>query len=341
MYRKSLFILLVFIGNFSFSQYLKGRVLDSSNQPLPGTTVYYDGTTVSTLTNDNGEFILTYNVKLNRPLVFSYIGFQTVFVKDYNADMELEIVLTPAVNALREVIVKKDKFPRKEAMRVFKERFLGTTSFGLKSTIENEEDIDFVYDEKGLLLKASSDKPLIVLNPSLGYRIIYELSAFEATISQFTIDRPVVIQSYYAGLSRFEETDNSPEIVENREKAYQGSSAHFFRNLVNEIWNKDSFELFENNHIVNPKAYLTIMVEDDKYKVEIKRQDKIAGKYKNAIAVFDVVYNKKWKSMVKFDKPVIYLDAYGNNLNPKEVSFSGYLGFKRTGDTLPFDYGIK
>lgn len=340
MYRNSLVILLVLVGNFAFSQLLKGRVLDNSGQPLPGTTVYYDGTTISTLTNEKGEFALSYNIKLSRPLVFSYMGYQTVFINNYTSDMDMEIVLTPAINALKEVIVRKDNFPRSEALRIFRERFLGTTIFASQSSIQNEQDIEFVYDEKALLLKASSDVPLIILNPSLGYKIAYELVAFEAKLSPIRIEKPIVLQSFYAGLSRYEQTDSNPEIIENREKAYQGSSAHFFRCLINKMWNKDNFALFENHHVVIPSDYFSISVEEDKYKVEIKKQEKIANTYQPAVAVFDVLYKGKWKSVVKFDTATIYLDAFGNNLNPREVSFSGYIGLKRTGDTLPFDYGI-
>lgn len=341
MYRVRFIILLGLLSNFCFAQHLKGRVLDNLKQPLPGTTVYYDGTTVSTLTNDSGEFILAYNIKLNRPLVFSYMGFQTVFVKDYNTNFELEVILTPAVTTLNEVVVKKDKFPRNEAIRIFKERFLGTTLYGSKSTIENEDDIEFVYNEQELLLKASSEAPLIILNPFLGYKITYELADFEARFSKFSVNQPIVIQSYYAGLSRYDITNENPEIIQNRVIAYKGSSAHFFRSLVNEIWNKDNFQLLKNGRLINPLECFTITVEEDRYKVEIKKQNKVPDLYKNAIAVFDVLYNNKWKSFVKFDTAIIYLDAFGNNLNSKEVSFSGFIGSKRIGDSLPFDYDIE
>lgn len=49
-------------------------------------------------------------------------------------------------------------------MAIFKERFLGITPFGLKTIIENEDDIELEFDEEKRMLKAYSDKPLLIIN---------------------------------------------------------------------------------------------------------------------------------------------------------------------------------
>lgn len=333
-------LLLILLTNVSFSQYLKGKVADVSSQPLSGATIYFDGTTISTLTNENGEFSIAYDSKLNRPLVVSYIGYQTVYIQDYNSQQPLSVVLEVAVNSLKEVVIKKNRFSRKEMMQVFKERFLGKTSYGRKSSIQNEDDIEFEYDEKLFKLIAYSDKPLIIINPSLGYKITYELVDFEVRFSHLAINSESVRQSYYAGLSRFDEWNTSPKSVKNREKAFKGSSLQFFRNLINGIWGKDDFKLFEKGYLVNPSDHFTVTFEEDKYKVSVKKQKFDNKKLDNIIAIFGLLYDNSERSQIQFNAETIYVDYYGNNLSLKDVAFSGEISIKCVGDMLPLNYGM-
>lgn len=333
-------MLFILFSSHSFSQYLKGRVVDTSNQPLPSATVYYDGTTLSTLTNENGEFSLAYDSKLNRPLVISYIGYQTVYIQEYNAKETLSVVMEIAISSLKEVVIKKDRFSRKEKMKIFKERFLGTTSFGTKTIIQNENDIEFEYDEKTFMLKAYSDKPLLILNPSLGYKVTYELVDFETRFSCLSISSQSIIQSYYAGLSHYEEIATNPKTIKHREQAYKGSCVHFFRNLINGVWGKDSFQLFENGYLINPLDDFTVTVEDNKYKITIAKQKFNYKTPSNLVALYGVLYDKNERSQIQFNADTIFVDAYGNNLNLREVSYSGAISFKCVGDMLPLNYGM-
>lgn len=332
------FFSLLFFGllcNLSFSQYLNGRVVDTSNQPLPSASVYFDGTTLATLTNDNGEFILEYNSKLSRPLVISYIGYQTLYIQDYSSDQPMEIVMEVAENKLKEVVIRKDRFSRKEKMKIFKERFLGITTFGMKAIIQNESDIAFDYDEETFTLTAYSQKPLIILNPSLGYKITYELVDFETKFSRLSINSHAISQSYYAGFSQFEETKNNSKIAKNREKAYKGSIVHFFRNLINGVWGKNEFQLFAKGFLTNPADHFTLAFENDKYKVDVKNQ-KLNSNY---IASFGLLYDGE-KSQVLFATETIYIDQFGNNISLRDVTFSGAISTKSVGDLLPLNYGM-
>ena len=55
---------------------VSGKVTDSSGVPLPGVTVVIKGTTHGTITNADGEYILT-NVPENSILLFSFVGMRT------------------------------------------------------------------------------------------------------------------------------------------------------------------------------------------------------------------------------------------------------------------------
>ncbi|NNT72385.1 carboxypeptidase-like regulatory domain-containing protein [Flavobacterium sp. IMCC34852] len=334
------YLLLYFLCfNFSFAQYIKGRVVDDLNQPLAAANVYYEGTTLSTFTNDNGDFILVYEPQLKRPIVVSYIGYVTTYVESYTISEHLTIKLTQDIGALREVVVKKDKFSRKEKMAIFKEHFLGKTAFGLKTIIENEDDIVLEYDEETFMLKAYANKPLVIVNPSLGYKINYELVDFEVQFSILSLNPHAIKRSYYAGYTRFEEIENSSRILKKREQAYRGSPMHFYRNLINGIWGKNDFQLFLRGHLTNPSNHFTVTKEADRYKVDIKRQ-KIDFENDNLVAFFGLLFDGNENSIVQFNAETIYVDPYGNNLSSRDVSFSGFIQFKRLGDTLPLNYGL-
>ena len=185
-----------FFTTISFAQVIKGKVFDSKNQPLPGANIYFDGTTIATISDANGDFILKYSSKINSLLAISFIGFQTQFIKDIEADKELKIILIETVNSLSEVIIKKDRFSRKEKLKLFREQFLGTSNTAKKAVIVNEEDIYFEYDEVNNTIKAYSDNPLIINNVSLGYKINYELINFEVKFYKLSIDSSDAVRSY-------------------------------------------------------------------------------------------------------------------------------------------------
>lgn len=338
--KRFLLFLLLLLTHSAFAQYIKGRVVDAQNQPLVAANVYYEGTTLSTITNDKGEFVLVFESKLNRPIVVSYIGYTTVYIQGYSPEEPLAVTLTEEVNSLKEVVIKKDKFSRKEKMAIFKERFLGTTSFGLKTVIQNEDDIVLEYDEKTFMLKAYSDKPLRIINPSLGYKITYEMVDFEIQFSNLSVNPHAVLRSYYAGFSRYEEIANTPKVIRKREEAYKGSPLHFFRNLINGVWGKKDFVLYYKGFAADASDHFTVTNEGDKYKVDIKRQ-KMDFKNSTAVAVFSLLFDNSAQSAVYFNAETIYIDPFGNNLSMRDVSFSGAIQLKRLGDTLPLNYEVK
>ena len=68
------FLLGVFaIGAFAQERVLSGRVVDSSNRPLPGVTVIVKGTSIGTGTNANGNFTLSVPSSADT-LLFSFVG---------------------------------------------------------------------------------------------------------------------------------------------------------------------------------------------------------------------------------------------------------------------------
>lgn len=338
--QRFLFGLILLCATDVFSQYINGKVVDEFEQPLPSATVYYEGTTLATLTDEQGNFTLLYESKIKRPLVVSYVGYVTAYVENYSVGEPLKVVMKQSTNSLREVVIKKSRFTRKEKMAIFKEYFLGITPFGLATIIENEDEIELEYDEEKMILKAYSDKPLMILNRALGYKINYEMVDFEIQFSKISLHPHAIKSSFYSGYSRFEEIKSTGSIKRNREKAYQGSTMHFFRCLANHSWGKDSFQLFIKGGMTNPTNHFTVSKENDNYKVLIKKQNFPELKDTNFKAVFGLLFNERFQSSVYFYSEEIYIDTFGNILSVRDVAFSGDIQFKRLGDTLPTNYGL-
>jgi len=83
---------------------VNGKVTDETNQPLPGVSVKLKGTTIATVTDINGNFVLDVPATTDGALVFSFIGFTTKEVP-LNGQQGINVQLQPASTNLNEVVV--------------------------------------------------------------------------------------------------------------------------------------------------------------------------------------------------------------------------------------------
>ena len=92
---------------FNFSQVsqqltVSGKVIDANGQPLPGATVVIKGTTLGTVTDANGEYLLL-NIPDDATLVFSFVGMITQEVVVGN-QTNIDIVMEEDAIGLEEFI---------------------------------------------------------------------------------------------------------------------------------------------------------------------------------------------------------------------------------------------
>ncbi len=84
---------------------LKGKVMSSEdNMPIPGATVTVKGTSLGTLTDTGGNFLLKFPDTSSHSLVASFIGMES---KEFitKADSVVQVSLNPSIMALNEVVV--------------------------------------------------------------------------------------------------------------------------------------------------------------------------------------------------------------------------------------------
>ncbi len=103
--KHTLSVLLFFMLSFANAQdVIKGKVVDTDNQPLLGANVFWQNTSIGASTDVNGEFSISKTDETNSLLV-SYIGFKTQKVEILNSEF-VTVVLEEVTN-LKEVTVTK------------------------------------------------------------------------------------------------------------------------------------------------------------------------------------------------------------------------------------------
>lgn len=95
-----------------------GIVKDSiTGEPLPFVSVYFDGSTIGAMTDDNGTFTLQNNQGYTK-LAAASLGYDTKFIdlKPGKKNDNLEVLLKPTAFEISEVVVKpkREKYTRKD-----------------------------------------------------------------------------------------------------------------------------------------------------------------------------------------------------------------------------------
>ncbi len=93
---------------------LKGKVTDVSGMSIPGVNVFVKGTTLGTITDIDGNYLLNIPAT-SKKIVFSFIGMNSVEV-DYNAQKQINMVMTESSKGLDEVVVVAFGKQKKESV---------------------------------------------------------------------------------------------------------------------------------------------------------------------------------------------------------------------------------
>lgn len=83
---------------------VKGKVIDSKKEPLPGVTVLLKGMTIGTVTDSKGNFSIRVPQGVDS-LIVSFIGMQTEYLKLEKDKLEYTVVMKEDVTQLGEVVV--------------------------------------------------------------------------------------------------------------------------------------------------------------------------------------------------------------------------------------------
>ena len=108
----------IFLSHAQSFTSASGIVKDSiTGEPLPFVSVYFDGSTIGAITDDNGTFTLQNNQGYTK-LAAASLGYDTKFIdlKPGKKNDNLEVLLKPTAFEISEVVVKpkREKYTRKD-----------------------------------------------------------------------------------------------------------------------------------------------------------------------------------------------------------------------------------
>jgi hypothetical protein len=346
-------MVLIFQAGFSQETFVaSGKVIDAEGkQPMSGTSVFCQNTTIGTITNNEGGFAIRLP-KGGYDLIISYTGYETqnIHINSTNAT-NLSVELKAKEKSLSEVTVSGSNEVADGLAKYgqfFKDNFIGTTPNASKCVIQNPEVLQFFYSKKRNRLKIKEKEDLIIVNNALGYKIKYQLDSFSY---EYATDI-----STYSGYPFFEELAGTPEQKEawtqNRIKAYNGSRLHFVRSWYDSTLQDEGFALevvdptkktLTTKAIENPydSAHYAVGENDD---VEINWPGKLRVLYKNALPDKKFLTQYKLPATLKSQITILDIaDAFvieqnGYFYEQTDLVNTGYWSWQKVADSLPYDY---
>ncbi len=353
--KKIVFILFIFCQTV-VAQVLEGQVYDSqTQQPLPSATIYIDGTTISTTTNEEGFFSIDAKGFSASQLVISYVGYITSRLENVFQHKKIKTFLEPDAFTIPEVVVGKSPFTRKKMLETFRQQFLGKTKSGQKCKILNEDDIHLFYDMDTNILHASAQKTLKIENPELDYVVFFDLVEMTVEYKTMTLDSFSIVRDFFYGTTFYQDVSKKNKADKKRVETYKGSVPHLVRTMAENSWGPDNFYLIVDKMRVAPTDYLavsdtlnfkkiTLIKQPTSRQFEVKKE-MVNGKmeitrtdqYTDRPTNFTIMHGKNI-SVLQFVENEILVDENGNYAPMTALAFGGFLGQQKVGDMLPTNY---
>jgi hypothetical protein len=332
--RKALILVSILISSYTtgYGQIIKGTVYNQSTKiPIENALVYFNGTSVGTYTDKNGNFILDISKNISMPLTVSALAYNSITISDFSNRDPLLIELTPKIFELKEVIVigKGNPQARKANFALFRRVFLGTTPNSLNCEIINENDITLVFNSKDETLRAFSSKPIIIKNKALGYKLYYYLNKFEYCK---TNNKLFLLGNYIFTDEPTLNKIQQQKFERRRETSYLGSRMHFFRALWENKLDAEGFIVKDSAGI--RLTYDKLVVQADSLNISSSQ------KYLNYRGKLCITYGKKLiGSSILITKQNVYFDKMGF-FDPSGIEWEGGMANQLIADLLPFEYSL-
>jgi hypothetical protein len=338
MMRRILFLLVLIcigVGVVHAQFRLTGTITDAkTNAPVPFAGVFLANTALGTSCDDQGVYSIANIPPGKYEVVVSSVGYKKTVatVEMTDSVKNVNVKLEPQVTQLREVVI--DASDLKKMYKTFTEFFLGQTPNSNHCTIENPDDISLWRERNDEILAAAADKPIIVKNEALGYRVHYLLDQFELDYKNQRIK--------IFGIPRFENLTptsdrQARQWMRARYDAYQGSLRHLMRSLLKRELAENLFTIMKGKQA---------LVEDSLFQTSSGNIMTFRG---DLNVVFtgeteDFQYrgvrstNFQQSTLTFVDKKItIYENGYFEK--PAGVILNGYLGWSESvANMIPLEY---
>ena len=329
-----------------------------TNSAVESANIFQVNTTYGSYSDSKGEVQFSSPVK--EELLISHVAYEAKLLgyESYSLlSLKDTVWLQPFPVVIDELVVQSTRGSKwKKRYKKFKKGFLGTDKNAKKVTILNPEVLRFEEDN-GVLYVTAVDL-LNIDNKHLGYSIQYWLNYYKEESHGST---------EYIGKAKF---TSYPEgnFEKKRNKGYESSSKHFFKNLIIDNLEAAGYEAslhkrldeepiqYESpplNKLIQPienglykfyfPGFLKVVNHNITKTKEIFKGVKIstleAQKFGDSSAPSKSEKQEPVISFIYKLSPYLLLNASGNILNTKEVKEYGYWAEQRIADQLPFEYG--
>ncbi|MGB7786332.1 MAG: carboxypeptidase-like regulatory domain-containing protein [Salinimicrobium sp.] len=325
------FLLLIFLFPvlLQAQEMISGSVFSAKDSTaLEGVSVYFDGTSVGTVTGNTGAFKIEKDRSGLAPLVISFLGFKNLVLPVSEDTTEFPaIYLQEKEEMLAEVIIEPDTWSRAKKLRIFRQEFLGNSPEAADCKIKNEDAIKLYFFPSKNVLSAEFSEPLEIVNKHLGYHISYDLSLFRVEF----LDPPGSFRGrkmvFFEGTSFFDELNDRirRRHEKHREMEYKGSSLHFMRALAAHELEENRFRIFHESFETDPYKFFDLSRENGITKVKLLTEK------------LTILYSDLYQSAIETQSE-FSIDQLGNHTPPLAVIFSGDMSVKRVANMLPLNY---
>ena len=347
---------------------ISGTVTFNNGQTLPGATVFITNSKRIMGSDMDGKFSFDQIQPGTYELVVKMVGYNqyTHNITIQNQSFNITAALTESITKLNEVVISDKGDPnRPKYLKMFIRNFIGESPNASRCKILNPEIIRLHYDKQKEMLEASSDDFIKIENQALGYTVNYLLKDFRLDTKNKAFS--------YQGKPYFEELKDTvakqkEQWQRNRDKAYEGSTRHFFKALFNRTLAAEEFKIYRlpvnltNEQLMNAKPLnpdsvfsvinknaklLKLIPPDEPMNKPTKLYVVYAGEQEPGdfyrsdehIDLFAKLAPKK--SQVTQLTPLadgILVDKNGSFNPVNSIMFNGYWVWERIADLIPFDY---
>jgi hypothetical protein len=247
-----LLLLFVVLAHSQAQIRVTGQIVDrETGESLPGASIYIPSTSIGVSSNNNGFFDLSTSLPSPFQVNISFMGYNTVAIQIDESKLDVKIELDQKTLMMKEVEVEATK---EYHWRDFIESFLGRSSFSRACKIENPEDVIIYFDKDINRLEAYAQKPIIIKNEALGYRISYWLELF---VYDYETNISTVL-----GYPQFEDLIlkkpwpwTSKKWERNRKSSYLGSMNHFVKSVYHGTSKQEGYQIGIMNRVPVGETY--------------------------------------------------------------------------------------
>lgn len=215
----------------------------ATGKPLADASVFINNASKGTLTNNDGEFLISNISSTNFELVISFVSFETVVINitPENISKRFRVQMAAKENELPEVVVGPiDKDGWKNWGKSFTDYFIGLSDNAKQCIIKNPDVLRFRYNKNERILRVTAVDKLVIENDALGLSINYQLE-------EFVLNNRIGMTSF-TGYSSFSTmtSKRSRKMTAwraKRREAYDGSMMHFMRSFFQNKTIEEGFEL--------------------------------------------------------------------------------------------------